>query len=151
MSHGRIIWSITSSQLSAQRRTVNPSHGLLHTLTGVHIVSSPSQRERHTQLIGFLTPHRGTQHSISISERNHTPNSWASSPHTGAHNVPSSSQRGTTHPSHGLSLKPTHSVYVLEDVSRSYNHQHQLPQDALLQSSKDNLKSKLQKVKSMNH
>jgi hypothetical protein len=47
-------------------------------------------------------------------------------PHTGAHNVPSSSQRGTTHPTHGLSLRETHSVYVLEDVSRSCNHQHSI-------------------------
>jgi hypothetical protein len=101
----------------------------------------------------WASPHRGTQHSISVSERNHTPsswassphtghttfhlrlreephtqlmgthNSWASSPHTGAHNVPSPSQRGTTHPTHGLSLRPTHLVCVLEDVSRSCNHQ----------------------------
>jgi hypothetical protein len=67
-----------------------------------YIVSSLSQRERHTQLMGFLTPHRGTQHSIFVSERNHTPSSWASSPHTGAHNVPSPSQRGTTYPTNGL-------------------------------------------------
>ena len=30
------------------------------------------------------------------------------------------------HPTHGLSLRSTHSVYVLEDVSRSCNHQHSL-------------------------
>jgi hypothetical protein len=65
------------------------------------------REERHTHLMG-------------------TPNSWASSPHTGAHIVPSMSQRGTTHPSHGLSHKLTHSVCVLEDVSRSCNHQHSL-------------------------
>jgi hypothetical protein len=70
--------------------------------------------------MGSFTPHRGTHRFIS----NDTPISWASSllrgtqcfisvlertthpthghlPYTGAHNVPSSSQRGTTHPSHG--------------------------------------------------
>jgi hypothetical protein len=55
---------------------INPSHGLLH----------PSQ--------GYTSFH------LRLRE-NDTPNSWASSPHTGAHNVPSPSQRGTTHPSHG--------------------------------------------------
>jgi hypothetical protein len=47
-------------------------------------------------------------------------------PYTGAHSIPSPSQRGTTHPSHGLSHRPTHSIYVLEDVSRIFNHQHSL-------------------------
>jgi len=51
--------------------------------------------------MGSFTPHMGTQHSISVSERNHTPNSWDSSPQIGAHNIPSLSQRGTTHPAHG--------------------------------------------------
>jgi hypothetical protein len=81
--------------------------------TGAHNVPSPSQRgtthpsHGHTQLMGFLTPHRGTQRSFSVSERNNTPISWA-------------------HPTHGLSLRSTHSVCVLEDVSRSCNHQHSL-------------------------
>jgi hypothetical protein len=121
MSHRRIIWSITSSQLSAYRRkihrfifvserTPHPTHGLPHPTQG-HIMFYLCLREEpHTHLMG-------------------TPNSWASSPHTGAHNVPSSSQRNNTpiswaHPTHGLSLRPTHSVSVLEDVSRSCNHQH---------------------------
>jgi hypothetical protein len=43
--------------------------------------------------MGILTPHRGTHID--------TPISWASLPHTGAHNVPFQSQRGMTHPSHG--------------------------------------------------
>jgi hypothetical protein len=70
--------------------------------------------------MGSFTPHMGTHCFIS----NNTPISWASSllrgtqcfisisermtypihgnlPHTGAHNVPSLYQRGTTHPSHG--------------------------------------------------
>jgi hypothetical protein len=77
------------------------------------------------------SPHRDTQHSISISERNHTPNSWDSSPHTmnttfhlrlreephiqlmvipnswdslphtKAHTIYSSSHRGTTDLTHG--------------------------------------------------
>jgi hypothetical protein len=51
--------------------------------TGAHSIPSPSQRgtthpsHGHTQLMGFLTPHRGTQRSFSVSERNNTPNSWA--------------------------------------------------------------------------
>jgi hypothetical protein len=96
-----------SSQLSAQRRTVNPSHGLLHPSQGYTTFHLCLREEPHTQLMGFLTPHRGTQRSFSISERNHTPSSWA-------------------HPTHGLSLRPTYSVCVLEDVSRSCNHQHSL-------------------------
>jgi hypothetical protein len=90
-----------SSQLSAQRRTVNPSHGLLHPSQGYTTFHLRLREEPHTQLMGFLTPHRGTQLR-----------------------VPSPSQRGTTHPTHGLSLRSTHSVCVLEDVSRSCNHQH---------------------------
>jgi hypothetical protein len=73
----------------SQRRTTHPSHG-------------------HTQLMGFLTPHRGTQHSFFVSDRNITPISWA-------------------HPTHGLSLRSTHSVCVLEDVSHSCNHQQIYP------------------------
>jgi hypothetical protein len=134
-SHRRIIWSTTSSQLSTQRRTVNPSHGLLHPSqgytsfhlrlrendtpnswassphTGAHNVPSLSQRgtthpsHGHTQLMGFLTPHRGTQRSISVSERNNTPISWA-------------------HPTHGLPHRSRLTQYcVLEDVSCSCNHQ----------------------------
>jgi hypothetical protein len=94
-----------SSQLSAQRRTVNPSHGLLHPSQGYTTFHLHLREEPHTQLMGFLTPHRGTQRSFSVSERNHTPNSWA-------------------HPTHGISLRSTYSVCVLEDVSRSCNHQH---------------------------
>jgi hypothetical protein len=133
----RIIWSITSFQLSAQRRTLSPSHGLLHPSqgytsfhlclrendtpnswdssphTGAHNIPSLSQRgtthssHGYTQLTGFLTPHRGTQRSISVSERNNTPISWA-------------------HPTHGISHRPIHSVCVLEDVSHNCNHQHSL-------------------------
>jgi hypothetical protein len=100
----------TQRSISVSERTTHPSHGHLP-YTGAHNVPSPSQRgtthpsHGHTQLMGFLTPHRGTQRSISVSERNNTPISWA-------------------HPTHGLSHRPTHSVCVLEDVSRSCNHQH---------------------------
>jgi hypothetical protein len=84
---------------------------------------SISVSERNHTPSSWASLHRGTQHSISVSERNHTPNSWASSLHTGAHNVPSLSQRETTHPTHGLSLRPTHLVCVLENVSHNCNHQ----------------------------
>jgi hypothetical protein len=78
--------------------------------TGAHNIPYPSQRgtthpsHGNTQIMGFLTPHKGTQCSFSVSERNHTPISWA-------------------HPTHGLSLSLNHSVCVLEDVSRNCNHQ----------------------------
>jgi hypothetical protein len=90
-------------------QTTHPSHAHL-SHTGAHNVPSSSQRgathpsHGHTQLMGFLTPHRGTHHSFSVSERNHTPISWA-------------------HPTHGFSHRPTHLVCVLEDVSHSCNHQ----------------------------
>jgi hypothetical protein len=98
--------------ISILERTTHPTHGHLPYI-GAHNVPYPSQRgtthpsHGHTQLMGFLTPHRGTQRSISVLERNNTPISWA-------------------HPTHGLSHRPTHSVCVLEDVSRSCNHQHSL-------------------------
>jgi hypothetical protein len=50
---------------------------------------------------------RPTQRSSSVSDRNHTPISWAQ-------------------PTHGLSLWSIHSVFVLEDGSRNWNHQHSL-------------------------
>jgi hypothetical protein len=67
-------------------------------LSGVHIVSSqtthpshhPTQghTHQHTHLMGIFTPHRGTQRSISVSERNDTSISWA-------------------HPTHGFSHRST--------------------------------------------
>ena len=102
-SHRRIIQSTTSFKLRIKENdTPNSWDSSPH--MGAHIVPSSSQRDRHTQLMGFLTPHRGTQHSIFVLERNNTPISWA-------------------HPPHGLSHRSTHSVYVLEDVSHSCNHQ----------------------------
>jgi hypothetical protein len=77
---------------------LTPHRGILNPHRGTY---------RHTHLMGILTPYRGTQRSISVSERNDTSISWA-------------------HPTHGLSHRPTHSDCVLEDVSRSYNHQHSL-------------------------
>jgi hypothetical protein len=61
---------------------------------------SISVSERNHTPRSWASLQRGTQHSISVSERNHTPNSWASSPHTGTQRS-ISVQRGTTHPSHG--------------------------------------------------
>ena len=112
----RIIWSTTSSQLYTEENDTHitwaPSP-----LTGVHIVSSqtihPSHghttfhfrlRENDTPSSWASSLHRGTQFSFSVSKRNNTPISWA-------------------HPTHGLSLRPTHLVCVVEDVSRSCNHQ----------------------------
>jgi hypothetical protein len=87
-------------------QTMHPSHGHLP-FSRAHSVSSPSQREPHTQLMGFPTQGHTTFH-LRLREEPHTqlmgtPNSWASSAQTGGHNVPSPSQRGTTHPTHGLS------------------------------------------------
>jgi hypothetical protein len=124
----------TQRFISVSERTTHPAHGHLP-FSGAHSVSSSSQRERHTQLMGIFPTQGHTTFHLRLREELHThlmgtPNSWASSPHTGAHNVPSSSQRGTTHPSHGHTQLMgsltwlTHSVCVLEDVSRSCNHQH---------------------------
>jgi hypothetical protein len=76
-----------------------PSQG--HTMFHLHL------RENDTPRSWEYSLHRGTQHYISITQRNYTPISWA-------------------HPTHGLSLRPTHSVCVLEDVSSRCNHQHSL-------------------------
>jgi hypothetical protein len=117
-----------TQQISVSLRLTEESSRLSHHLNSLHrgdqyIVSSPSQRERHTQLMGFLTPHRGTQRSISVSERNHTPISWASSPHTGGHNVPSPSQRETTHPTHGhTQLMGSLSRQLTQSVSWRMSH-----------------------------
>jgi hypothetical protein len=78
-------------------RTIHPTHGLPH--TGAHNIPSLSQR-------GTTHPAHGL-HNL-----------------TKGHNIPSLSQIGTTNPSHGLSLRSTHAICVLEDVSRSCNHQH---------------------------
>jgi len=76
----------------------------------------------------WASPHRGTQHSNSVSERNPTPNSWASPPHIGAQRSISVLERNHPpisweQPTYGLSLRSTHSVCVLEDVSCSCNNQ----------------------------
>jgi hypothetical protein len=76
-----------------------PSQG--HTMFHLHL------REDGTPNSWTSSLHRGTQHSIFILERKYTPISWE-------------------HPNHGLSLRPAHSVCVLEDVSHSCNHQHSL-------------------------
>jgi hypothetical protein len=106
--------------------------------------------------MGSFTPHRGTHRFIS----NDTPISWASSllrgtqrsisvsertthpahghlPYTGAHNVPSPSQRGTTHPSHGhtqlmgslsgrltqsVSWRMSHTVVIINSLGCSHQH-----------------------------
>jgi hypothetical protein len=77
------------------------------------------------------SPHSGTQCPISVSERKNTPISWASSPHRSTqHSIFVLGRNDTpilwAHPTHGLSHRMTHLVYVLEDVSRSCNHQHSL-------------------------
>jgi hypothetical protein len=93
----------------SQRGTRHPTHGIPHPI-GAHNIPSSSQRgtthlsHGHTQLMDFLTPHRGIQRSIFFSDRNNKPISWA-------------------HPTHKLPHRLTHLVCVQEDVSRSCNHQ----------------------------
>jgi hypothetical protein len=128
---------------------MHPTHGIFHTFT------CAQPQARPTQQIFFLTAlHRRIIWSIIstlCTEENSKPITWAPSPLTGVHNIPSPSQRGTTHPTHGLPHPTqghttfllrlreephtqlmgflswsTHSVCVLEDVSRSCNHQHSL-------------------------
>jgi hypothetical protein len=125
-SHRRIISSTTSSQLSTQRRTINSSHGLLHPAQGY----TSFHLKRHTHLMGIFLSQVYTTFHLCFKE-NDTPNSWASSLHRGTHRSISVSERNDTpiswaHPTHGLFLRLTHSVCVLEDVLRSCNHQHSL-------------------------
>jgi hypothetical protein len=101
-------------------------------------------RENDTPNSLVSSPHRGTQHSIYVSEKNHTPSSWASSPHKGTqhsisvlemnhthglphpthgNNVPSPSQRETTHPSHGhTQLMGSISGRITQSVSWRMSH-----------------------------
>jgi hypothetical protein len=76
--------------------------------------------------MGTFTPHSGTHCFIS----NNTPMSWESSPNKGKKHSISVLKRNNTpisweNPTYRLSHRSTHSVCVLEDVSRSYNHQHE--------------------------
>jgi hypothetical protein len=79
---------IVSSQM------IHTSHGHLP-FSGAHNVSSPSHRERHTQLMGIPTQGHTTFH-LRLREEPHTHIMGFLTPHK-AHNVPSPSQRGTTH------------------------------------------------------
>jgi hypothetical protein len=102
------------------------------------LVSSPHRgtqhsiyvsEKNHTPSSWASSPHKGTQHSISVLEMNHTPNSWASSPNTWEQRSISVLERNHTpiswaHPTNGLYFRSNHSICVLEDVSRSCNHQH---------------------------
>jgi hypothetical protein len=107
--HRRIIGSIISTLCTEENN--KPITWAPSPLTGVHNIPSPSQRETTHPTHGLPHPTRG--HStflLHLIEEPHTqfmgtPNSWA-------------------HPTHGLSFKPTYSACVLEDVSRSCNHQH---------------------------
>jgi hypothetical protein len=97
-------------------RTMHTTHGLsyvhLCSATGMsnstdllsHYVTQENHLEYH---LNSLAQKRSAQHSSSVSDRNHIPISWA-------------------HPTHGLSLRSTQSIYVLEDISRKCNHQHSL-------------------------
>jgi hypothetical protein len=82
----------------------HPTHGIPHPTQGHTMFHLRLREEPHTHLMG-------------------TPNSWASSPHTGAHNVPSPSQRGTTHPSHGhTQLMGSLSGRLTQSVSWRMSH-----------------------------
>jgi hypothetical protein len=90
--------------ISVSERTTHPTHGLPHPTQGHTTFHLRLREEPHTHLMG-------------------TPNSWASSPHTGAHNVPSPSQRGTTHPSHGhTQLMGSLSGRLTQSVSWRMSH-----------------------------
>jgi hypothetical protein len=101
---------IQLNRSSFSLRYKGESSGVSHHLNSLHrggqcIVLSMSQNDTPNS---WASLHKGTQYSISVSERNHTPISWA-------------------HPTHEISLKSNHSICVLGDVSRSYNHQQILP------------------------
>jgi hypothetical protein len=102
------------SQNDTPNSWASPHRGTQHSI---------SVSERNHTPNSWASLHRGTQHSISVSERNHTPNSWASSPLTQGHNVPSLSQRGTTHPSHGhTQLMGSLSGRLTQSVSWRMSH-----------------------------
>jgi hypothetical protein len=115
----RVIWS-SSSQLSSQRRLIHCFIFVSERCTqlmGFHTFTCAQPHARLTQQIFFLTAlhrriiwsssqlsvrRRPTQRSSSVSDRNHTPNSGALS-----------------------------QVCVLEDVSRSCNHQQRCKEYAI--------------------
>jgi hypothetical protein len=110
-----------TQQISISLSLTGESSGVPHRLNSLH------RGEQYTHHMGTFTPHKGTHRFIS----NDTPISWASFPHRGTQCSISVSERNDTpiswaHPTHGLSHRPTHSVCVLEDVSHSCNHQHSL-------------------------
>jgi hypothetical protein len=85
----------------------------------------------HTNLMGTFTPHRGTHRFISIKRGTTHPMHGHPHPtqgHTSSHLSPKRNDTPISwaHPTHGLSHRSTHSICVLEDVSRSCNHQHSL-------------------------
>jgi hypothetical protein len=105
--------------------------------TGAHSVPSQSQRGTTHPSHGHPHPTEGHTHCfISVSERKDTPNSWASSPQTGAYTWFHLSLREEHHThlmgipnSWALSQVVSLSLRgerVLEDVSRSCNHQYSL-------------------------
>jgi hypothetical protein len=85
----------------------------------------------HTHHMGTFTPHRGTHRFISIQRGTTHPSHGHPHPTQGHTSSDFRPERNDTsiswaHPTHGLSHRLTHSVYVLEDVSRSCNNQHSL-------------------------
>jgi hypothetical protein len=64
--------------------------------------------------------------SHCVTQENHLEYHLNSLQRGGQHKIPFLSQIGTTHPAHGLSLRLTHSLCVLEDVSLNCNNQHSL-------------------------
>ena len=62
-------------------QTTHPTHGHLP-YSGAHNIPSPSQRERHTQLMGIFPTQGHTTFLLRLREERHThlmgtPNSWA--------------------------------------------------------------------------
>jgi hypothetical protein len=79
-------------------RTTHPTHGIPHPTQGHTTFHLCLREEPHTHLMGTpnswaSSPHtRGTQRSISVSERNNTPISWAHP----THGLPHPTQGHTT-------------------------------------------------------
>jgi hypothetical protein len=73
--------------------TIHPNHGLPHTGGTQHSIFVS---ERNHTPSSWASLHRGTQHSIYVSEKNHTSSSWASPPHTWAQRSISVSERNHT-------------------------------------------------------
>jgi hypothetical protein len=127
--------TLTSAQQLGSHPHVLSHRSILLSKSLSHYVSQENHLEYHI-ISTLCTEENSTSFHLRLREKD-TPNSWASSPHTGAHNVPSPSQRGTTHPSHentqlmgslsgrltqSVSWRMSHAVVIINTPSQLGRH-----------------------------